>query len=215
MFSSTDVITKEEAIAILKDRQKGKEEREEKLLKNGFPAYTTQVAWMGYTDEQVKRLCRVYMDRGFTAFKAKVGRNLQDDIRRCRLVRETIGNENKLMIDANQIWDVEQAIDWTKKLSEFNIHWIEEPTSPDDVLGHAKIADALRPHGIGVASGEMCANRVIFKQFLQARAIDYCQIDSARIGGVNEILAVYLMAHKFNSTYEIFHKKSYKKLNGN
>ncbi|XP_043284152.1 mitochondrial enolase superfamily member 1-like isoform X2 [Venturia canescens] len=193
----TDVITKEEAIAILKDRQTGKEEREETLVKNGLPAYTTQVAWMGYTDEQVKRLCHVYMEQGFTAFKVKVGRNLEDDARRCKIVREAIGTENKLMIDANQIWDVEQAIDWTKKLSEFKIHWIEEPTSPDDVLGHAKIAEALRPLGIGVASGEMCANRVMFKQFLQKQAIDFCQIDSARIGGVNEILAVYLMAHKF------------------
>ena len=196
-LNSSDVITREEAIAILKDRESGKEEREKILLENGLPAYTTQVAWMGYTDEQVKRLCSVYLSRGYTSFKVKIGRNLQDDIRRCRLVREAIGKDNRLMIDANQMWDVEEAIAWTMKLAEFNIYWIEEPTSPDDILGHAKIAEALRPHGIGVATGEMCANRVIFKQMLQAKAIDFCQIDSARIGGVNEILAVYLMAYKF------------------
>lgn len=169
-------------------------------METGLPAYTTQVAWMGYTDEQVRRLCKTYLQRGFTAFKVKVGRNLQDDMRRCGLVREAIGKDCKLMIDANQVWDVDQAIEWTKKLSKFGVHWIEEPTSPDDILGHAKIAEALRPLGIGVASGEMAANRVVFKQMLQSRAIDFCQIDSARIGGVNEILAVYLMACKLGGT---------------
>ncbi|KZC13538.1 PREDICTED: mitochondrial enolase superfamily member 1-like [Dufourea novaeangliae] len=192
----TDVITKEEVIKMLKESEKGKTEREELLKKNGYPAYTTQVGWLGYSDEKMKTLCKKFLDLGFTSFKAKVGQNLKDDIRRCKLIREMIGNENKLMVDANQIWDVNESIEWMKELEQFKPIWIEEPTSPDDILGHAKIAEALRPHGIGVATGEMCANRVIFKQLLQAKAIDYCQIDSARIGGINEILAVYFMCKK-------------------
>ncbi|XP_034938624.1 mitochondrial enolase superfamily member 1-like [Chelonus insularis] len=192
----TDVITPEEAIAILKEKQSGKAEREKYLLKNGLPAYTTQVGWLGYNDEKVRHLCKKYLSLGYTHFKAKVGRNLSDDIRRCNLIRQEIGSERKLMVDANQIWNVEEAIEWMKQLKDFKPYWIEEPTSPDDVLGHAKIAEALRPLGIGVATGEACANRVIFKQFLQTKAIDFCQIDSARIGGVNEILSVYLMAFK-------------------
>lgn len=182
----------------MKDNQKGKEEREIILRKNGYPAYTTQVGWLGYSDSKVKELCAKYLALGFTSFKAKVGQNLTDDIRRCQLIRDVIGYENKLMVDANQIWDINEAIEWMKQLIKFKPTWIEEPTSPDDVLGHAKIANELRPHGIGVATGEMCANRVMFKQLLQAKAIDYCQIDSARIGGINEILSVYLMAKKLN-----------------
>lgn len=181
---------------MLKDNEKGRKEREETLKKNGYPAYTTQVGWLGYSDEKVKGLCKKFLDLGFTSFKAKVGQNLEDDVRRCQLIREMIGYSNKLMVDANQIWDVNESIEWMKGLRKFKPIWIEEPTSPDDVLGHAKIAKELRPHGIGVATGEMCANRVMFKQFLQAKAIDYCQIDSARIGGINEILAVYFMAKK-------------------
>ncbi|CAL7939919.1 unnamed protein product [Xylocopa violacea] len=192
----TDVITKEEAIKLLKDNEKGKAKREEILRKNGYPAYTTQVGWLGYSDRKVKELCAKFLALGFTSFKAKVGQNLQNDINRCQLIRDAIGPENKLMLDANQIWDVNESIEWMKQLTKFKPVWIEEPTSPDDVLGHAKIADELRPYGVGVATGEMCANRVMFKQLLQARAIDYCQIDSARIGGINEILAVYLMAKK-------------------
>lgn len=167
-------------------------------MKTGLPAYTTQVGWLGYSDEKVRNLCAKYLSLGFTAFKAKVGQDLEDDIRRCKVIRESIGNDKKFMVDANQVWEVEEAIVWMKKLAQFKIMWIEEPTSPDDILGHARIAKELRPLGIGVATGEMCANRVIFKQMLQAKALDYCQIDSARIGGVNEILAVYLMAKKLN-----------------
>ncbi|KAF2895709.1 hypothetical protein ILUMI_10489 [Ignelater luminosus] len=192
----SDVITKEEAIEILKQGQKGKEERIEKLMKEGYPAYTTQVGWMGYSQEVIIELCQKYLDMGFTAFKVKVGQNLKDDIKRLKTVRNVIGWDNKLMVDANQVWDVKQAIEWMKQLAEFKLLWIEEPTSPDDILGHAKIAKELKPLGIGVATGEMCCNRVMFKQFLQADAMQYCQIDSARIGGVNEILSVYLMAHK-------------------
>lgn len=186
---------------ILREKQVDKEKREKLLLKNGYPAYTTQVGWLGYSDEKVRELCKKYLKQGFTSFKAKVGQNIDDDIRRCQIIREEIGNKNKLMVDANQVWNVQEAIEWMKKLREFNLTWIEEPTSPDDILGHATIAKQLRPLGIGIATGEMCANRVIFKQLLQARAIDYCQIDSARIGGVNEILSVYLMAYKMNGIY--------------
>ncbi|XP_057329241.1 mitochondrial enolase superfamily member 1-like [Microplitis mediator] len=192
----TDLITPEEAIDILKERQAGKEEREKHLLTHGLPAYTTQVGWLKYSDEKVRQLCRKYLKDGYRSFKVKVGRDLQDDIRRCGLVREEIGSDNKLMVDANQIWGVDEAIEWMKHLEKFKIYWIEEPTSPDDILGHRKIAEAVRPMGIGVATGEACANRVMFKQLLQLKAIDYCQIDSARIGGVNEVLAVYFMAYK-------------------
>lgn len=192
----TDVITKEEAIQLLKNQQSKKEERITKLTAKGYPAYTTQVGWLGYSNDTIVELCQKYLDLGFTAFKVKVGANLQNDINRLKLVRNAIGYDKQLMVDANQVWDVEQAIEWMKKLAEFKIHWIEEPTSPDDILGHAAISKALRPLGIGVATGEVCCNRVMFKQFLQADAMQFCQIDAARLGGVNEILSVYLMAHK-------------------
>ncbi|XP_055688243.1 mitochondrial enolase superfamily member 1-like [Lutzomyia longipalpis] len=194
----SDVITPAEAIEMLKKAQEGKEERIEELLKTGYPAYTTQVGWMGYSDDRIRELCKKYLELGFTAFKIKVGRDITSDINRCQLVRKEIGYENTLMIDANQIWDVEEAIEWVKRLSQYKPLFIEEPTSPDDVLGHATISRALRPLGVGVATGEMCCNRVMFKQFLQAGAMQFCQIDSARIGGVNEILSIYLMAKKFN-----------------
>ncbi|KAL2738528.1 mitochondrial enolase superfamily member 1-like [Vespula maculifrons] len=192
----TDFITKEEAIRMLRNNEVDKKKREKFLIENGYPAYTTQIGWLGYSDEKVKELCKKFLDLGFTSFKAKVGQNIKDDIQRCRLIRETIGYENKLMLDANQVWDVEEAIEWMKQLKEFKPVWIEEPTSPDDILGHAKIADELKSIGIAVATGEMCANRVMFKQLLQSKAIQFCQIDSARIGGINEILAVYFMAKK-------------------
>lgn len=194
----TDVITKEEAIKILREAQDGKEERMQKLMETGYPAYTTQVGWIGYTKDTISELTQQYLDAGYKAFKVKVGQNIKDDIDRLRIVRNIIGWENKLMVDANQVWDVQEAIEWMKKLEEFQITWIEEPTSPDDVLGHATISKALKPFKIQVASGEMCANRVMFKQFLQSDAIQVCQIDPCRIGGINEILAVYLMAHKLN-----------------
>ncbi|XP_018327608.2 mitochondrial enolase superfamily member 1-like [Agrilus planipennis] len=192
----SDVITKEEAIEILRQSQTGKEQRIQTLLTGGYPAYTTQVGWLGYTEETVTRLCHEYLALGYTHFKVKVGQNIEDDIRRLRTVRKIVGQDNIVSIDANQVWDVNQAIEWVKRLAEFKLLWIEEPTSPDDVLGHLAISNALKPLGIGVATGEMCCNRVLFKQFLQSNAIQYCQIDSARIGGVNEILSVYLMAKK-------------------
>ncbi|KAF5305229.1 hypothetical protein FQR65_LT07768 [Abscondita terminalis] len=193
----TDVITKEEALEILHNSQNKKDERIAKLTKKGYPAYTTQVGWLGYSNELITELCQKYLDMGFISFKVKVGKDLQDDIKRLTAVRNVIGWDKQLMVDANQVWEVQEAIEWMKNLSEFKLHWIEEPTSPDDILGHATIAKALKPLGIGVATGEMCCNRVMFKQFLQADALQFCQIDSARIGGVNELLSVYLMAHKF------------------
>ncbi len=191
----TDVLTPDEALEILRHNESTKLAREQEMLKVGYPAYTTSAGWLGYSDEQVRALVREGMAQGWTHFKMKVGRNLDDDVRRARIIREEIGCERKLMMDANQIWEVDQAVDWMKKLAEFQPHWIEEPTSPDDVLGHAKIAKALAP--IGVATGEHCQNRVVFKQLLQAKAISFCQIDSCRLGGVNEVLAVLLMAAKF------------------
>jgi L-fuconate dehydratase len=190
----TDVITPEEAVNMLKAVADGKAEREAEMLANGYPAYTTSAGWLGYDDDKIRRLCREGLAQGWKHFKIKVGVDVEDDIRRCRIVREEIGSKNKLMVDANQYWDVDQAIAHMKQLAQFDPWWIEEPTSPDDILGHAAIAKAIAP--IGVATGEHCQNRVIFKQLMQANAIRFCQIDSARLGGVNEILSVYLMAAK-------------------
>jgi L-fuconate dehydratase len=191
----TDALTADEAIAILERQAATIPEREAILLRDGYPAYTTSAGWMGYSDDKVRRLCREAIADGFTHFKVKVGADPADDARRVALVREAIGPDRALMIDANQRWDVGEAIRNVQALARFDLLWIEEPTSPDDVLGHAAIAKAVAP--IGVATGEHCANRVLFKQLLQARAISFCQIDSCRLGGVNENLAVILMAAKF------------------
>ncbi|KAK3567461.1 hypothetical protein QTP86_019989, partial [Hemibagrus guttatus] len=208
----TDALTEQEALDILEKANKGKQERacstnhdimtplilvEDQMLKEGYPAYTTSCAWLGYSDEQLTQLCSAALGEGWTRFKVKVGADLQDDIRRCRLIRNMIGPENTLMIDANQRWDVNEAISWVSSLAEFRPLWIEEPTSPDDILGHAAISKALAPLGIGVATGEQCHNRVMFKQFLQASALQFVQIDSCRVGSVNENLAIMLMAAKF------------------
>jgi L-fuconate dehydratase len=155
----------------------------------------TSAGWLGYPDEEIRRLCREGVDAGWSHFKIKVGRDVEDDVRRCGLVREEIGPERKLMVDANQIWSVDEAMEWMKALAPFDPWWIEEPTSPDDVLGHARIARAVAP--VGVATGEQCQNRILFKQLMQADAIRFCQIDACRLGGVNEVLAVLLMAAKF------------------
>ncbi|XP_043835148.1 mitochondrial enolase superfamily member 1 isoform X1 [Dromiciops gliroides] len=193
----TDALTEEEAYEILQKGSIGKKEREEQMLKCGYPAYTTSCAWLGYSDQQLKQLCSQALKEGWTRFKVKVGADLKDDIRRCRLIRDMIGPEKILMVDANQRWDVPEAIEWMLKLAEFKPLWIEEPTSPDDILGHATISKALAPLGIGVATGEQCHNRVIFKQLLQADALQFLQIDSCRLGSVNENLSVLLMAKKF------------------
>ena len=193
----TDALTPEEAIDLLTRQAATKQDREAKLLKSGYPAYTTSAGWMGYSEEGIRGLVREALAEGWTHFKVKVGGVPEDDARRVGLVREEIGPDRILMIDANQNWNVDEAIQRVNELARFKLWWIEEPTSPDDVLGHAAIARGVRPAGVGVATGEHCANRIIFKQLLQAQAIDFCQIDSCRLGGVNENLAVILMAAKF------------------
>jgi L-fuconate dehydratase len=191
----TDALSPDEALAMLERQHGSRGEREAILRRDGYPAYTTSAGWIGYSDDEVRRLCREALAEGWRHFKVKVGGAPDDDARRVGLVRETIGPDCKLMIDANQRWDVAEAIARVQALSHFNLWWIEEPTSPDDVLGHATIARGVAP--VGVATGEHAANRVIFKQLLQASAIGFCQIDSCRLGGVNENLAVILMAAKF------------------
>jgi len=191
----TDAITPAEALAMLKEKESGKQERIAQLKEKGYPAYTTSAGWLGYSDEKMRRLCQEAKAEGFTHLKMKVGSNLEDDMRRAAIIREEIGDELYLMMDANQKWDVGEAIENMAQLAKYNPYWIEEPTSPDDIIGHAKIAKAVAP--IKVATGEHCQNRVVFKQLLQAEAIEICQIDSCRVGGVNEILAILLMAAKF------------------
>jgi L-fuconate dehydratase len=191
----TDAISADEALELVERNQATIGEREAFVRDHGYPAYTTSAGWLGYSDELIRQLCREGVAQGWTHFKLKVGRDLEDDVRRARIVREEIGDGCRLMMDANQVWDVNQAIDWMRELAPFSPWWIEEPTSPDDVLGHAAIARAVAP--IKVATGEHCQNRVMFKQLLQAEAIGICQVDAARLGGVNEVLAVLLMAAKF------------------
>ncbi|WP_250510153.1 L-fuconate dehydratase [Caballeronia sp. GACF4] len=190
----TDAITPSEALALLKRNQETRGEREQEMLAQGFPAYTTSAGWLGYDDDKIRRLAREGVAEGWTHFKQKVGGSIDEDIRRARILREEIGPHRKLMMDANQVWEVDEAIANMRRLAEFDPWWIEEPTSPDDVLGHAAIRRRVAP--IGVATGEHCQNRVIFKQLLQAQAIDFCQIDSCRLGGLNEVLVVLLMAAK-------------------
>jgi L-fuconate dehydratase len=191
----TDAITPPEAIELLRCNADTRASREAELIRDGYPAYTTSAGWLGYPDDKVRRLCREGVAEGWSHFKIKVGHDLTDDIRRAGIIREEIGPDRKLMMDANQVWDVGEAITSMRALARFDPWWIEEPTSPDDVLGHATIARAIAP--IGVATGEHCQNRVVFKQLMQADAIRFCQIDSCRLGGVNEVLAVLLMAAKF------------------
>jgi L-fuconate dehydratase len=191
----TDALTPDEALEILRRQAPTRAERERELRENGYPAYTTSAGWLGYSDEKIRRLCREGMAEGWSHFKIKVGRDLADDVRRAALVRDEIGPDRKLMVDANQVWEVNEAITSMRELARFDPWWIEEPTSPDDVLGHATIARAIAP--IGVATGEHCQNRIVFKQLMQANAISFCQIDACRLGGVNEVIAVLLLAAKF------------------
>ena len=190
-----DVLDENEALEILKKRVPSKAIREKDIREKGYPAYTTSIGWLGYSDEKVRHLCREALAEGWPSFKMKVGSNVDDDIRRAKIIREEIGYNHKLMMDANQKWGIEEAISYMKQLAEFKPHWIEEPTSPDDILGHAAIRKALAP--IGVATGEHVHNRIMFKQLFQAEAIDFCQIDSCRLAGVNEVISVLLMAAKF------------------
>jgi L-fuconate dehydratase len=190
----TDVLRLDEAIELLRARENGMAGRLRQLERDGYPAYTTSVGWMGYSDARIEKLAHEALAEGWTHFKLKVGGDPADDLRRARMVREQIGPTAKLMMDANQKWDVDEAIARTRALAEVDAWWMEEPTSPDDVLGHARIR---RETGVRIATGEHCQNRVMFKQLMQAGAIDVCQIDSCRLGGVNENLAVILMAAKF------------------
>lgn len=191
----TDALTPDEALAILRQAETGKAERIARLQAEGYPCYTTSAGWLGYPDEKLRRLCREARAAGFTHTKFKVGRDLADDIRRLTIAREELGEEMNIMIDANQVWEVDQAIEWVRQLSFARPFFIEEPTSPDDVIGHRKIREAIAP--IKVATGEMCQNRIMFKQFIAEGAIDIVQIDSCRMGGLNEVLAVQLMAAKY------------------
>ncbi|RQW70390.1 L-fuconate dehydratase [Halomonas sp. YLB-10] len=192
-----DVLSAEEAVAMLKEQRHFQQERIAELSEHGFPCYTTSAGWLGYSDEKLARLCREAMDEGYRHIKLKVGANPEDDERRLGIARSVIGPDVALMIDANQIWEVPEAIERVEALSHHDLLWIEEPTSPDDVLGHRSIGDGVRPLGIGVATGEHGMNRVLFKQLLQANAVDYVQIDSCRLASVNEIIPVLLMARKF------------------
>ncbi|MEW2811034.1 enolase C-terminal domain-like protein [Streptomyces massasporeus] len=191
----SDALTEEEALRILRQAEPGREERVARLLERGYPAYTTTPGWLGYSDEKLARLAREAVADGFTQIKLKVGASLEDDVRRMRTARAAVGDGVRIAVDANQRWDVQPAIDWMRALAPYDPYWIEEPTSPDDILGHAAVRRAVAP--IKVATGEHVANRVVFKQLLQAGAVDIVQIDSARVGGVNENIAVLLLAAKF------------------
>jgi L-fuconate dehydratase len=191
----TDALTRDEALEILRKAEPGRAEREQQLRERGYPAYTTTPGWLGYDDEKLVRLCREAVADGFTQIKLKVGANLDDDVRRMRLAREAVGPDIRIAIDANQRWDVAEAITWVKALAPYDVWWVEEPTSPDDILGHAAIARGIAP--IRVATGEHVQNRVVFKQLLQAGALEFVQLDSARVAGVNENVAILLLAAKF------------------
>ena len=192
----TDVITPEEAIDILKRGQVGKAERIQSLLDNGYPGYSTAAGWLGYSDEKMVSLAKSEStDKGFGLIKLKVGQNIEDDLRRLKLAREAIGPDVKLAVDANQVWDVDQAIEWIGQFMDYDQAWVEEPTSPDDVLGHARIAQAVAP--IPIATGEQMQSRILYKQFLQANAFEIMQVDATRVAGPQELIIEYLMAHKF------------------
>ncbi len=190
-----DVLSREDALELLRARAPGKVDRERRLRERGPRAYTTSAGWLGYSDEKMDRLLREAVVDGFDHVKLKVGHDLADDVRRCALARQVIGPERRLMVDANQVWGVEQAVTWVTTLKEFDLWWVEEPTSPDDVLGHAAIARAVAP--VRVATGEHVQNRVVFKQLLQAGSIAVCQVDACRVAGVNEVVAILLLAAKF------------------
>lgn len=192
----TDCVTPEEALQLLKANASTKNDREKILLQEGYPCYTTSAGWLGYSEEKLARLCQEAVDEGFNYIKLKVGRDLEEDKRRVKIARDIIGPERNLMIDANQIWETNQAIEWVKELAFAKPWFIEEPTSPDDVEAHRSIRQAIHP--IQVATGEMCQNRIMFKQFIMREAIDVVQIDACRMGGINEVLSVLLMAAKYN-----------------
>ena len=191
----SDAITEDVALEIIHRNADTRAQRIERLRRHGFPAYTTSPGWLGYDDDKLRRLCSKAVAQGFRHIKIKVGENIEDDVRRCRIARETIGNDIRLMIDANQVWEVSEAIEWIHRLEPFAPWFVEEPTSPDDVLGHKTIRDSL--NGVLVATGEHCQNRILFKQFLASEAIDIVQVDACRLAGLNEILTVYMIAEMY------------------
>jgi L-fuconate dehydratase len=191
----TDALTRDHALELLERAASGKQDREQQLLDKGYPAYTTSAGWLGYSDERVARLVTEAIADGFTHLKIKVGADVDNDLRRVRMVRDLAGADVLISIDANQRWEVADAIRNVRRLSEVGLYWVEEPTSPDDVIGHQSISTAVAP--IRVATGEHVANRVIFKQLLACEAIQVCQIDACRVAGVNENIAILLLAAKF------------------
>ncbi len=191
-----DALTPSEAVDILKSTRSGKQERERFLTDRGYPAYSTAPGWLGYSDEKMRRLAKDAVESGFNAIKQKVGGDLVEDCRRAAILREVIGPDRLLMMDANQVWEVDEAISAMRGLAEYSPYWIEEPVSPDEILGCARIKDAIHP--IRIATGEHCQNRIVFKQMFQASAIDVCQLDVARLGGLNEAILVLIMAKKFD-----------------
>jgi L-fuconate dehydratase len=190
-----DVLSPAEALQLLTARAPRRAAAEVELRSRGLRAYTTSAGWLGYSDEKMTKLLQAAMADGFDAVKIKVGADLAEDVRRCALARSVIGDDRRLMVDANQVWGVRQAVRWMEALRPFGLWWVEEPTSPDDVLGHAAIARAVAP--VKVATGEHVQNRVVFKQMLQAGALAVCQVDACRVAGVNEVVAILLMAAKF------------------
>ncbi|MFC6018006.1 enolase C-terminal domain-like protein [Plantactinospora solaniradicis] len=190
-----DALSPEEALDILRRAQPGRAQRQRQLLDNGYPAYTTTPGWLGYTDDKLVRLSKEAVDDGFDLIKLKVGADNESDVRRMALAREAVGSDVRIAVDANQAWGVDQAVAWLESLAPYEPYWIEEPTSPDDILGHAAIRRAVAP--IRVATGEHCHNQVMFKQLLQAEAIDVLQLDATRVAGVNENVAILLLAAKF------------------
>ena len=192
----TDCVTPEEALALFRHAEPGKAGRMATLKAEGYPCYTTSAGWLGYSSEKLARLAQEAVDAGFNHIKMKVGRDLDDDLRRLAIVRRIMGPDRLLLIDANQVWEVDEAIDWVRALARFEPFFIEEPTSPDDVEGHRRIREAVAP--VRVATGEMCQNRILFKQFIMRGAIDIVQVDACRIGGLNEVLAVLLMAARYD-----------------
>ncbi|RAG86673.1 fuconate dehydratase [Streptacidiphilus pinicola] len=190
-----DALTRDEALDILRRAEPGRAERRQRLLTEGYPAYTTSPGWLGYTDEKLVRLAKQAVADGFTQIKLKVGADPADDLRRVALARQAVGPDIRIAVDANQAWGVRQAIDWMAPLAAHDVYWIEEPTSPDDILGHAAIRRAVAP--VKVATGEHCHNQVMFKQLLQAQALDVLQLDASRTAGVTENVAILLLAAKF------------------
>jgi L-fuconate dehydratase len=190
-----DALNEQEALELLRQMEATKSKRESQMLEQGYPGYTTAAGWLGYSEQKMRQLAREAVAAGWTHFKQKVGGDIDEDIRRATILREEIGSERHLMMDANQVWGVAESVEAMRRLAAFNPWWIEEPTSPDDILGHASIKRQIAP--IKVATGEHCHNRVMFKQMFQANALDFCQLDAARLGGLNEVIVVVLMAAKY------------------